>query len=97
MNKKAISSLLLTITILVTACGGSTAAPSQTATSAAGEANSAPQKGGEITVVYKDDLATLDPAIGYEAALGNHTWSVVQTFAALPQHWTSLGLFASGF
>ena len=51
---------------MVTACGGSTAAPSQTATSAAGEANSAPQKGGEITVVYKDDLATLDPAIGYD-------------------------------
>ncbi len=66
MNKKAIPSLLLTITILVTACGGSTAALSQSAASAAGEANSAPQKGGEITVVYKDDLATLDPAIGYD-------------------------------
>ena len=25
-----------------------------------------PQKGGAITVVYKDDLATLDPAIGYD-------------------------------
>ncbi|MFN8460011.1 MAG: ABC transporter substrate-binding protein, partial [Anaerolineae bacterium] len=25
-----------------------------------------PQRGGSITVVYKDDLATLDPAIGYD-------------------------------
>src|SRR5688572_1214722 len=25
-----------------------------------------PQQGGEVTVVYKDDLATLDPAIGYD-------------------------------
>jgi ABC-type transport system substrate-binding protein len=25
-----------------------------------------PQKGGEITVAYKDDLATLDPAVGYD-------------------------------
>ncbi|MEK6575004.1 MAG: ABC transporter substrate-binding protein, partial [Chloroflexota bacterium] len=25
-----------------------------------------PQKGGEVVVVYKDDLATLDPAIGYD-------------------------------
>src|SRR6185503_9763108 len=25
-----------------------------------------PQKGGTVTVVYKDDLATLDPAVGYD-------------------------------
>lgn len=41
-----------------------TTAP-QTAPTSAPSAGT-PQKGGSITVAYKDDLATLDPAIGYD-------------------------------
>jgi peptide/nickel transport system substrate-binding protein/oligopeptide transport system substrate-binding protein len=67
MNKKVVFSLLVVITTLVAACGGG---PTPTAVPAATQATSGggttPQKGGEITVVYKDDLATLDPAIGYD-------------------------------
>lgn len=66
MNKSALSSLLLTITILTTACGGSASAPPPAAAGAPSAGNLTPQKGGEMTVVYKDDLATLDPAIGYD-------------------------------
>jgi len=48
-----------------TAAGSTNAAP--TAAPAATAANSGtPQKGGTLTVAYKDDLATLDPAIGYD-------------------------------
>lgn len=46
-----------------------TAAPAAaTEAPAAAESSGAmePQRGGSITVVYKDDLATLDPAIGYD-------------------------------
>ena len=39
-----------------------TTAPAPTQPPAAGT----PQKGGEMIVAYKDDLATLDPAIGYD-------------------------------
>ena len=55
-----------------TAQPANTSAPSNTAAAptsapAATQANtSAPQKGGELVVAYKDDLATLDPAIGYD-------------------------------
>lgn len=66
MNKSALSSLLLTITILTTACGGTASAPPPAAAGAPSAGNLTPQKGGEMTVVYKDDLATLDPAIGYD-------------------------------
>lgn len=40
-----------------------TSAPAAAPTTAAAMT---PQKGGSITVAYKDDLATLDPAIGYD-------------------------------
>ncbi len=61
MNKKAVFSLLMTATLLLAACGG--AQPTAAPTAAAG---GGPQKGGELVVAYKDDLATLDPAIGYD-------------------------------
>jgi ABC-type transport system substrate-binding protein len=49
---------------LLTACGGvQPAAPA--ATENAGAAGT-PQKGGSMIIAYKDDLATLDPAIGYD-------------------------------
>jgi peptide/nickel transport system substrate-binding protein/oligopeptide transport system substrate-binding protein len=56
--------LNLLAVLLLAACG----APSAPAQPSAGasKADLTPQKGGEITVVYKDDLATLDPAIGYD-------------------------------
>ena len=67
MNKRIIFSLLVILAVTLTACGGSatTAAPVPTPTPSSGESTT-PQKGGEIVVVYKDDLATLDPAIGYD-------------------------------
>src|SRR5207237_1397171 len=44
-----------------------TAAPAATPGSTTAAANAgAPQKGGDLVVAYKDDLATLDPAIGYD-------------------------------
>jgi oligopeptide transport system substrate-binding protein len=57
--------------------GSSEAAPAESAATAApdgatevpaaeGAGAMTPQKGGSVTVVYKDDLATLDPAIGYD-------------------------------
>jgi len=61
MNKKVVLSLFIVITTtLLAACGGATPAATQATT------GSEPEKGGEITIVYKDDLATLDPAIGYD-------------------------------
>src|SRR5829696_1686513 len=66
------SSILLALMLVIGACGGPAPAaapaaeqPSAGAEAGAGEALT-PQAGGEITVVYKDDLATLDPAIGYD-------------------------------
>src|SRR5262245_15481018 len=41
-------------------------APATEAPAAEGAGAMTPKKGGSITVVYKDDLATLDPAIGYD-------------------------------
>jgi peptide/nickel transport system substrate-binding protein/oligopeptide transport system substrate-binding protein len=74
MNRKIVIGALLVFTILLTACGAGTstpAAPAATAPAAAtapgaAPAMATPQKGGQITVAYKDDLATLDPAIGYD-------------------------------
>lgn len=76
MNRKIVLSVTLVFATLLTACGGSTtpAAPAAPAATSSGAASPAPatssvmtpQKGGEITVAYKDDLATLDPAIGYD-------------------------------
>ncbi len=65
MSKKVVLSLFIVITITLAACGGG---PTPTAAPAATQATTGggPEKGGEIIVVYKDDLATLDPAIGYD-------------------------------
>jgi peptide/nickel transport system substrate-binding protein/oligopeptide transport system substrate-binding protein len=90
-NERVIFSLLVILTLILTACtssapptaapaessgGGEAAAPTESAdTSAPAEPTEAPaaesgamtpQKGGSMTIVYKDDLATLDPAIGYD-------------------------------
>jgi ABC-type transport system substrate-binding protein len=70
MHKKIIFSLWLLLLTSLTACG--TAAAPTTAPEAGSEGEAAPseamapQHGGTVTVVYKDDLATLDPAIGYD-------------------------------
>lgn len=62
MNRKFVFCVLLVFTTLLTACGGGKSTTAPPAVSAA----TTPQKGGAITVAYKDDLATLDPAIGYD-------------------------------
>src|SRR5919198_5854493 len=56
-------SALLFLEMTLTACGGAIPAAPPTQAPAS---NTTPQKGGEMTVAYKDDLATLDPAIGYD-------------------------------
>jgi len=64
MKRKVMFFMLLVFALTLTACGGAaqpTSAPTQ-----AGAVPSGPQKGGEMIVAYKDDLATLDPAIGYD-------------------------------
>ncbi len=52
---------------LLAACGGApaTQAPSGT-TTPAGSGAGTPQKGGVMSVAYQNDIATLDPAIGYD-------------------------------
>jgi len=64
MNKGKIFSTLLVFTLVLTACGG--AQPTAAPTAETGGGALTPQKGGEMIVAYKDDLATLDPAIGYD-------------------------------
>jgi ABC-type transport system substrate-binding protein len=66
------SGLLLALMLAIGACSGPAPAaapaaeqPAAGAAESAGDAQ-APQPGGEIVVAYKDDLATLDPAIGYD-------------------------------
>src|ERR1044071_8781421 len=54
---------LILVMILLSACGG--VQPAAPATENAG-ASTTPQKGGSMIIAYKDDLATLDPAIGYD-------------------------------
>jgi peptide/nickel transport system substrate-binding protein/oligopeptide transport system substrate-binding protein len=61
MNKRVLFSLLVILATVLAACGG--AQPTAAPTAAAG---GGPQKGGEMIIAYKDDLATLDPAIGYD-------------------------------
>jgi peptide/nickel transport system substrate-binding protein len=63
MKNKTVLTLTLVLVTLLAACGGA-AKPTQAPN--ANPNNGQPQKGGEITVAYKDDLATLDPAIGYD-------------------------------
>ena len=62
MDKRVIFSLLIVLISVLAACGGAT--PTAAPTEPPGAMT--PQKGGALTVAYKDDLATLDPAIGYD-------------------------------
>src|SRR5215471_8941282 len=61
MKTKSVLTVMLVVVTLLTACGGA-AQP----TTAPNPQNVEPQHGGAMTVAYKDDLATLDPAIGYD-------------------------------
>ena len=63
MNKKIVFNLWLIILMtLLAACGG---VPAAAPTENAGDSTT-PAKGGSMIIAYKDDLATLDPAIGYD-------------------------------
>ena len=64
MTRKAIFSLWVMLAAVLAACGGATPTAAPAATQASGATT--PRKGGELTVAYKDDLATLDPAVGYD-------------------------------
>ena len=64
MKRKALFCFwLITLMTLLAACGG--AQPAAPPAESTGEAMT-PQKGGSLVIAYKDDLATLDPAIGYD-------------------------------
>jgi ABC-type transport system substrate-binding protein len=63
MNKKTLFNLwLIILMMLLAACGG---VPAAAPTENAGDSTT-PTKGGSMIIAYKDDLATLDPAIGYD-------------------------------
>ncbi|HSJ89945.1 MAG TPA: ABC transporter substrate-binding protein, partial [Anaerolineales bacterium] len=62
MKRKMLLYALLVLTMVLTGCGGQVAPAATEAPSS----DSTPQKGGDMVVAYKDDLATLDPAIGYD-------------------------------
>ncbi|MCX6064639.1 MAG: ABC transporter substrate-binding protein, partial [Chloroflexi bacterium] len=64
VKHKVLLFVLLVLALMLSACGGGSA-PAAPATNQA-PASDTPQKGGEMIVAYKDDLATLDPAIGYD-------------------------------
>lgn len=70
MSKKAVLSLLVVLVVLLAACVPAAPAPAPAGPAAPDTGQPAettgPQRGGEMTVVYKDDLATLDPAIAYD-------------------------------
>ena len=71
VKHKLLLYVLLVLAMTLSACGGSAApaapaAPVAPAATQAPAAEAAPQKGGSMIVAYKDDLATLDPAIGYD-------------------------------
>jgi len=63
MNKKILFNLwLILLMTLLAACGGvPAAAPTENPAD-----STTPTKGGSMIIAYKDDLATLDPAIGYD-------------------------------
>jgi oligopeptide transport system substrate-binding protein len=67
MKKTHLLSLAAIATLLLAACRPA-AGPAGTAVPTAGTAGTAgqPTKGGAMIIAYKDDLATLDPAIGYD-------------------------------
>lgn len=64
MSKRVLTNTIITLAILVGACAP--AAPVVPAPAGESAAAAGPQKGGDMIVAYKDDLATLDPAIGYD-------------------------------
>jgi ABC-type transport system substrate-binding protein len=64
MRKQALLSLVTVGFLVASAC--QTATPATTAPTQATGGETTPQKGGEMIIAYKDDLATLDPAIGYD-------------------------------
>ena len=75
MNRRIVLNMFLVLTVLLTACVGAQTpvapttvvqAPPTSTTAPAQAPAMTPQKGGEIIIAYKDDLATLDPAIGYD-------------------------------
>src|SRR3954465_10702184 len=69
MKKPAILVVLVIALVISAACAGGAPASLSTSNAAATAAPAVamtPQPGGQITVVYKDDLATLDPAVGYD-------------------------------
>ncbi len=73
MKKYSFLSVLLLTALLLAACGGAAqpaaeapAAEQPAAAAPAAADAGAPQYGGDAIVVYKDDLATLDPAVGYD-------------------------------
>lgn len=63
MKTKTVLSVMLVLATLLTACGG---AAKPTEVPATTQNNLEPKQGGAMIVAYKDDLATLDPAIGYD-------------------------------
>lgn len=66
MNRRTIVCVLLVLAVLLGACGSQTSTESAPASATQVPSAKTPQKGGELTIAYKDDLATLDPAIGYD-------------------------------
>lgn len=65
MNRRAVLNILLVLMLFLTACGARPTPAAAGLPNTSG-GSSTPKKGGEMTVAYKDDLATLDPAIGYD-------------------------------
>lgn len=69
MKRNLIIGVLLLALLALAACGGGGAAApaAEPVAPAGGEAAAlTPQAGGALAVAYQDDLATLDPAIGYD-------------------------------
>jgi len=66
MKRKVVFSAWVILAVVITAWGASGAQVVTPARAQTPEPAATPQKGGSMIVVYKDDLATLDPAIAYD-------------------------------
>ncbi|HXF61579.1 MAG TPA: ABC transporter substrate-binding protein, partial [Caldilineaceae bacterium] len=64
-NSIGIATMLSLLIALLAGCAPPAQAPAS-APAAEPAAATGPQRGGQAIVVYKDDLATLDPAVGYD-------------------------------